>query len=428
MKSMKKVLALILSFSMLLGLTACGAATSSGADSGSPASTSSEAKEEQVTLYVITQRPEDNEFYSWLNAEFEKKYPNIKVSYDAVPTSDYAQLRSARIASGDVDIFVSDIKNGNPDIQMDLTGQPFLEKMYPGALAIEQYDGKQLAVHLGTLAYCVLYNPRLFEQYNVSVPTTWDEFVAACETFKNAGVEPILFGGADQWPIGMVTICLDAQVVQGANPDFYKQLMDGKSSYQDPCYVELLQKMQVIGTYFQKNAMGFAYANAPGLFAQGEYPMMIDGSWSVPQVEAANPDFQVDAFLLPGTNDPEKSTLAPVSGAMPFAVNVNSPDARKDAALKYLDFFFSKEIYQEFINKIQFFPIREEISMDAISAGTNNVNKLLGNPIEYYSTQIPKGTSVDDKWSLMAATGTDTPENIAAQLQAEFETQKAALQ
>ena len=57
MKSMKKILALILSIAMLLGLTACGAPASSGADSGSPASTSSEAKEEPV----VTEEPAPTE-------------------------------------------------------------------------------------------------------------------------------------------------------------------------------------------------------------------------------------------------------------------------------------------------------------------------------------------------------------------------------
>jgi len=35
--------------------------------------------------------------------------------------------------------------------------------------------------------------------------------------------------------------------------------------------------------------------------------MMIDGSWSVQEVENANPDFEVGFFLLPSSDNPENN-------------------------------------------------------------------------------------------------------------------------
>ncbi len=45
----------------------------------------------------------------------------------------------------------------------------------------------------------MIYNKDIFAQYGVAVPTTWDEFLQACETFKANGVTPIYGTFKDGW-------------------------------------------------------------------------------------------------------------------------------------------------------------------------------------------------------------------------------------
>ena len=45
----------------------------------------------------------------------------------------------------------------------------------------------------------VLYNPEIFAKYGVAVPTTWDEFIAAADTFKANGVNPFFMTLKDAW-------------------------------------------------------------------------------------------------------------------------------------------------------------------------------------------------------------------------------------
>ena len=45
------------------------------------------------------------------------------------------------------------------------------------------------------------YNKEIFSKYNIALPTTQDEFMAACETLKSNGVNPLYIGFKDVWPI-----------------------------------------------------------------------------------------------------------------------------------------------------------------------------------------------------------------------------------
>ena len=46
-------------------------------------------------------------------------------------------------------------------------------------------DGKYYAVSYQPVIETIFYNKDLFTQYNVELPTTWDEMVEACKVFKD---------------------------------------------------------------------------------------------------------------------------------------------------------------------------------------------------------------------------------------------------
>ncbi len=70
---------------------------------------------------------------------------------------------------------------------MDLTGQPFVDNYDEATIAdAGSYDGKVYSINLGRVTYSGMFvNEDLFAANNVEIPTTWDELVAACETFMS---------------------------------------------------------------------------------------------------------------------------------------------------------------------------------------------------------------------------------------------------
>ena len=69
----------------------------------------------------------------------------------------------------------------------------------PGAMSIYQYNGKQYGVpwDMGMIGFW--YNKELFEQAGITTPpTTWDEFLAAVQKLKAAGITPLAHRGQGQ--------------------------------------------------------------------------------------------------------------------------------------------------------------------------------------------------------------------------------------
>lgn len=63
------------------------------------------AKDTRTPLYVLHFKTEYSEYYDWFNDYFEEKYPDVRVEYTAVPTSDFNSAFDSRVQSGMLDVF-----------------------------------------------------------------------------------------------------------------------------------------------------------------------------------------------------------------------------------------------------------------------------------------------------------------------------------
>ena len=48
---------------------------------------------------------------------------------------------------------------------------------------------------------CILYNKDLYEQYDLEVPDTWEDFLKNCDTLKEAGETAVIGSLGDSWTI-----------------------------------------------------------------------------------------------------------------------------------------------------------------------------------------------------------------------------------
>ncbi len=409
-----------------LVLSACSASSGNEteAGTGTDAAPQTSGKDEVVELNVINFRVEDTAFYDEINKKFQEAYPNIRLRYDAVPTKDYAQLRTARLTTGDLDLFASggEVELKDPDlraIMYDLKDQPFLGNFYPDALKAGQYEGAQYFLPMNTTAMVTFYNKQMFEEHGLAVPTTWDEFIAVCEALKAKGIDPIIFGGKDQWPVNMIIGELEKSLVRpgGTNQDFYEKLKTEETGFNDPRWVEVFAKLQQLSGYFQPNATGLDYGQAPGLFAQGKAAMMIDGSWSLAQIEDASPSFETGVFLLPGGNKPEDNGTAATKYGFGWYVNKDSENV--DAAMKYLEFLTQKDNYQQYTNMVRMLPVMKDVVTE--SPIINEVDKLMEKQQSLWENTFMPGAAYQHTFYAMELIfGKIAPEEAAANMQKDF--------
>jgi len=334
-----------------------------------------------VKLQVINFRPEDQSFYIWAEQEFEKEYPNIDVIYESVDTAGYGSFLKARIQSGEVDVFGSQPALVNTaktyEDSLPLNDLNIWDKIVDSAKnEVRISTGEYLMAPLSYHTEIVFYNKNIFTDLGLSVPTTWNEFIAVLEATKTASTDgiitaPIVFGGLDVWPMAMVTEALAGTTILQDDPEFllhivqaYQLSEDNPDRYliNNPDFVEFFTRWRILTQYFQKNSSGLQYSRAPGEFGKGGYAMMIDGSWSLSQILEMQPTFDIGAFVLPGNDDPAKNLFAAGKGSAAFSIYKNS-DAIPEAKL-FIEYLYRDDVYTRYINTAIGQPIMDGIELE----------------------------------------------------------------
>jgi raffinose/stachyose/melibiose transport system substrate-binding protein len=325
-----------------------------------------------------------------INAEFQKKYPNIHVQLQTAAnvTTGYANLLQTSVNSGSADI-VTTVDQLQPlpvhptrksmsltqfwstnNVFQDLSGQPWVKNINSTALQAETYNGKLYGLLSGVYQELVFYNKADFAKYHLSVPHTWNQFIAILTTLKSKGVTPLWIGlgsGASVYVTRFLAEPLMAELwakdVHGTT--LATALQKGTVSWNSPQMIQVLKQEQTLAKYFEPSYTGNAWQAMPGAFAQDKAPMLLDGSWDLTTVQKANPNLQVGSFPLPGSNT--ASLNQPVANQdLTFELLRKAPD--KSAAEKWLAFFTSPAIYKQYVNMTGISPIENGGSYSSYSS------------------------------------------------------------
>ncbi|AGA57755.1 MAG: sugar ABC transporter substrate-binding protein [Thermobacillus sp.] len=139
-------------------------------------------------------------------------------------------------------------------------------------------DGKVYGLPIGGSTEGFFYSIPLFEQYNIKVPTTWEELEAAAETLKQNGITPFAMGSKGAWvPLMMVNTLIGRY----AGPEAIDGFPAGTHAWNSPEVTAAFAKYEewVKKGYFTKGELGLEYADMLNQFVTGKAGMMFDGSW-----------------------------------------------------------------------------------------------------------------------------------------------------
>lgn len=352
--------------------------------SGTPSTSNTSSGLLSGTLNVLTPSAgaSDNAFRA-LNAAFEAKYPNVKVQYTTVPTNNYASVESSRLTANNVDILVAspvevpkyvttasesnDSRAADAGTFLDLKGQSFMKNFTPSVLDALRYKGHDYGVPTGLSYYTgVYYNKSIFAKYNLSIPTTWSEFVALCKKLQDAGIAPLGIGGKDSWPAGLTMLA----AVQGSYPTLAekqalaKSLWSQQSKLTDPKLESVLAKVKTMYDFAEPNFAGVSYSAVPAEFAKGTVAMTPDGTWNEPTISAAvGSAFKYGYFPIPTSETAANNKV--LGGKVEIRIAVVKATKNKAAALAYLAFYSQPTNYAQFVKAAGFAPAQPNIPSSA---------------------------------------------------------------
>jgi len=446
MKSKSFIFVSMLLVAILL-ISACGGATEPAAQQNEAPASGSEPTEppaaEKVTLTVLVhQNPPMVEFMDAFNEDFQAKYPNITVDMSVVNANDLSTVTQTRLNANDVDVvdmfgFANAaqpyMKNVTPPnwqtlidagLIMDISDQPFVQNYDTATIEdAGTYNGKVYEINLGRVSYSgIYYNKDLFAANNVTVPTTWDELVAACETFNAADIPCMTAGGKDGWPIFVGAYGLIGAIY----PDqaaLVEGLWTGDIKWNDAKSLEMWEKMKVYAQdMMESGASGIAGDAAPGRFASGAVAMFPGGTWYASAIEAAEPAFEWGYIPFPGSDDPEDNKYLFGKYDQGWVIAANT--SHKDAAVAYLTEFSDPDNYQAFANAVGFIPTQPGATLDT-QIGTEVAPYLENFRVGYEQYWVaPKGAGqyANPYASYFKPFGTyDDPQELADKVQSDLQ-------
>ena len=164
-----------------------------------------------ITWWHISTK--DPALSSWqkMADDYMAAHENVKIEITVLENESFKTKLTTVMQSGEVpDVFQSWGQGGMieqvnagllKDISADLDANGGEWRNSLGALDAFAVDGKNYGVPWDMGAVTFWYNKDLFAQAGIeAVPTTWTEFLAACDKLKAAGIAPISVGEGDKWP------------------------------------------------------------------------------------------------------------------------------------------------------------------------------------------------------------------------------------
>jgi raffinose/stachyose/melibiose transport system substrate-binding protein len=296
-----------------------------------------EKEQEKVTLKLLQFKVEITDKVMQMAEDYMKENPNVVI--DAQVSRDYSTLLKTRFASGDApDIFFAksyqDLNDWH-DKLVDLSNEPWMDKVAPSAIAGMTVDGKKYGFPVAFEGYGFIYNKDLFAKAGIeNVPTTLSELKQANEKLKAAGISSYSEGYKEWWVLGQHLFNLPFGYPQDPAASI-QALNSGEAKVKDNPYMDGFFDVLDMTLDYGKGAesIGVSYDTQVSDFSTGKTAMMQQGVWTIDSIVKINPDINMGMFAIPLSENPEETRM-PVG--VPAYYTINKDSKHVDEAKKFL--------------------------------------------------------------------------------------------
>ena len=244
-----------------------------------------------------------------LVARFEAEYPDIEVTLNSFDHEAYkTAIRNFLVADPpDVALWFAGnrmkffVDQGLFMDVSDLWEEAGFNESMASSRPTLTVDGSQYGVPWGYYQWGVFYRQDIFDEYGLSVPETWDEFMAVSQTLKDNGITPVTIGTKFLWTAAGWFDYLNLRV---NGFDYHMSLMDGEASYLDEeldevfaIWAEMLDR-----GFFLENHATYSWQEAQAPFINGTAAMYLIGNFITPDLESAGVLENTGFFQFPIIN------------------------------------------------------------------------------------------------------------------------------
>lgn len=339
---MKKMLGLMLSTALLATTTACSSSSTSDVELNTVSMWGGENTSAEIYQDIITDF--ETETGITVNDESEGSSEEWKVSVrtdfqvgnepdvlfyftgsEAEPMIEAGQL-----------VDIETIRSEYPDYGKNISNSAMS--------FMEEKDGLSYALPVRGFWEGLLVNEDLFEEYGLELPTTWDSFITAIETFAATDITPLAASFSDE-PHYLIEHLI---LAYGGVEEHQKTLVP--SEVAPTSWVEgldLLTELDSLGA-FADNVSSTTESDAKQLFIDKKAAMLVEGSWLTSKITDQE-NTTVISFPSYTTNKKEATDI--VGGfSSGFYITKKAWDdpEKRDAAVQFVETMTSNESIEKF--------------------------------------------------------------------------------
>jgi raffinose/stachyose/melibiose transport system substrate-binding protein len=418
----------------LLTMTACSNGAEPAKEVGTTQASTQPASKQQVTLTLEENwsTPNvDNQLYKERIQKFQQLNPDIKIEMQDIPSAQYrTKLRTEAAGNSMPDMFIL-----YPGVDMD----PFIDAgvlmpldeimdtwkdiLPPQSLGGYQVNGKQYAVPTKmTFVDIIYYHKDMLAKvgYN-EFPKTYADFLDLVKKLKASGVTPMGIGNKNRWPLQSTVMSAVEDRIAGT--DFLTKVKQGQAKFTDADYVKALGIFDELTKLdaFNADLNTMDEVQVQDYFLQKKAAMTMTSSTIDTKFRVSNTEggANIGIALFPSI-DGGKGTAGKSAGVIQYGIGLSKEltGAKKEAAYKFLKYFYSPELYQNLMSKGIVVPAKVEMPADTSKYLKEMLELTKSGDALVFDSVMPAAVKDSIENGLQAITMKQkTPEQIAKEMQ-----------
>ena len=298
----------------------------------------------------------------------------LQVEYRTYTAENYQEKTYDEVLIDRARNNMDDIYLLNPDVLLLLGSEGYLadlshlesaKNLRDVVKVANTVNGKLVGIPQEVVAYGLFVNKDIFDQYQLELPNTPEEFLECCRVFQENGIETPV--GANRWWLETFVLAQGyADLYNGGNTEAeIAALNSGEakmSDYMRPGF-EFLQEMIRKGYIDAQKAYVSEAIEVEGPdFLAGKTPIVM-AYWGAAISETAygNPDFNMQVIGFPSSRG--QMPVVPMTG---YGISANADNL--ESAMATLDFIVSDEMLQLYSENNQVISPSKNVNVECIDA------------------------------------------------------------
>ncbi|MEH2948798.1 extracellular solute-binding protein [Sporofaciens sp. JLR.KK001] len=299
---------------------------------------------------------------------------NLTVEYRTYTSADYQEKTYDDVSIDRIRHDMDDFYLLNPDVLQktgeegrlaDLSDLECAKNLREVVKLANTVDGKLMGIPQEVVVYGLFVNKDMFDQYDLEMPNTPEEFLECCRVFKKNGIETPI--GANRW-------WLETFVFAQAYADLYngddpaaeiEALNNGERKYSD--YMrkgfEYLKELIDLGYIDAETALTYEAIEGEGADFLAQKMPIVMAYWGAANAETAygKPDFNMEVIGFP--SDRGQMPVVSMTG-----ISVLENSERRQETLDVLEVMLSDEALRVYAETNKVISPSENVEVECIPA------------------------------------------------------------